>query len=24
MFKTQTASIVEKASDNWVKLRNTQ
>jgi YHS domain-containing protein len=24
VFETQTASIVEKASDNWVKLRNTQ
>ena len=23
MFEAQTASIVEKASDNWVKLRNT-
>jgi hypothetical protein len=23
VFQAQTASIVEKASDNWVKLRNT-
>ena len=23
MFQAQTASVVEKASDNWAKLRNT-